>query len=84
MQRVHIIHAACTSIEACLSHELENDGNLQSKLEQSGYISEADGLRKIRNAIIHKNDDGIVQHHFSEDHEKRTPRSLPKSVHPST
>lgn len=61
---------ACTSIEACLSHEFGNDGNLQSKLEQSGYSSEADWLRKIRNAIVHKNDDSIVKHHFSEEHEK--------------
>ena len=61
---------ACTSIEACLNHELGNEGNLKNKLEKSGYTSEADWLREVRNAIVHKNDSSVVRNHFDEEHEE--------------
>ncbi|WP_079202882.1 hypothetical protein [Pseudomonas sp. CC6-YY-74] len=61
---------ACTSIEACLSHEFGDKGTLGSKLEKAGYTTEANWLREVRNSIVHKNDSSIVQHHFSEEHEQ--------------
>ena len=61
---------ACTSIEACLSHEFGDKPTLDNKLKRSGYAAEANWLRNVRNAIVHKNDSSIVQHHFSEEHEQ--------------